>query len=144
MSTWFGRLWNCQSCTPGQSNLPRTVSFLSLIGLLILPKCSLCLFTIGTLITVCGMKNIESISSWQYALVLLLTLIPMWIIRTPLGTVRKAIILILVMSATALICVYLFYSKNEFIYYSGLIPILFALLISTLPHSKNLFAKKIK
>ncbi|WP_147302937.1 hypothetical protein [Marinoscillum furvescens] len=55
-------------------------SVVSVLALVLLPKCSLCVFAIGSAISVCGLDRATT-PTWEYALILALCLLPLWQLR---------------------------------------------------------------
>lgn len=55
-------------------------SIVSVLALVLLPKCALCVFAIGSAISVCGLDRVST-PFWEYLLILGLSLLPLIYLR---------------------------------------------------------------
>jgi hypothetical protein len=99
----------------------RLFEYLSFIGLLILPKCSLCLFAISSTITICGVKSIET-PIWEYGMILLAGLFPLTQLFCGCSIRNKIPQFLLMMTGSLIVILYAFLSAMQlWQYYAGIV-----------------------
>lgn len=109
-----------QSSAPGYVRLSQVFSLLALI---LLPKCSLCLFAAGTIITVCaGVPQIPP--AWEYWLIGSTTLLAVAVQVYKIRARFLSLALVFTLSGSLAIFVFLWLKLSPAVYYIGVAMIL--------------------
>ena len=93
---------------------------LSLVALLILPKCALCIFAIGNVIAVCGLQPLVT-PFWEYLLVSCFLLIHIVIMLYEARNGRKLLPFAVALVGIASVIGFLFFDLSQSFYYVGVL-----------------------
>lgn len=104
------------------------LKFIGVLLLIIVPKCSLCLFAVGAAITVCGVEP-EAPSSWEYLLVGTLTFLTGSLLFLRVKGRFKLFLRVVLLSGIGIIGSFMMYGLDALFYYVGVGLISVAFLI---------------
>ena len=99
-------------------NYLRFFEYVHIVGLIILPKCSLCLFAISSSITFCGVQNATT-PLWEYLVILIMAIFPVF--KSICGCSISKPQLLLIITGGLFVLFYAFSSEVEmWKYYLGM------------------------
>lgn len=114
-------------------HMSKSISVFNLAILLLLPKCSLCLFTLSSAIAVCGLEMNQP-PIWEYLVVCSFSLIPLLTLRCRCWKKGMPRVILILCGIGSIQLFAFFDSAGPYVYYMGVI-------LLTLSAFQNLYKK---